>query len=91
MRTREATIKDINEIHRIASKVSEFSVSADTVNFWPKKILQNCVKSKSGLLLVAEENGKIIGFIIVNYNPTFSKAIIENIFVSPQYRGKRNS
>lgn len=85
--TNQALLSDIDEISRLGNQVDEFQVSDEVVNFWPKNILQNIVKSKTDFLLVAKFDGRIIGFIIVNFNPNFSKAIIENLYVSPQYRG----
>ncbi|MFA5871261.1 MAG: GNAT family N-acetyltransferase [Parcubacteria group bacterium] len=88
MRIRKAKVDDVKKIDELGRDVSEFSVSKDTVNFWPKKILRNCIQSKSGFLFVAEENEEIVGFIIINHNPTFKKAIIENIFITPSHRNR---
>ena len=85
---REATINDIDKIHRLGEHVDEFNTTDEVVTFWPKHILSNCIKSKSDWLLVAEENSEIIGFIICNNSPIFKKAVIENVFVSPQHRKK---
>ncbi|MFH1456902.1 MAG: GNAT family N-acetyltransferase [Patescibacteria group bacterium] len=86
MNIRKAIITDIDKIHDLGSYVSEFSVSDEVVTFWPKNILQNCIESKTDFLLIAEEKEEIIGFIIVNNSPVFKKAIIENIYISPQHR-----
>ena len=85
---REAKINDIDKIHKLGERVDEFDTTDEVVTFWPKHILSNCIKSESDWLLVAEENSEIIGFIICNNSPVFKKAVIENIFVSPQYRKK---
>ena len=86
MKIREAKIKDIDEILSIGNKIGEFRISEGLINFWPRHILQNCIKSKTDLLIVAEKEYKIIGFIVVNYNNTFKKAIIENIYIVPKFR-----
>jgi len=88
MQVRRATLKDIDEILKIGNYVTEFQVSDEVVTFWPKAVLIDCLKKRINPILVAEENKKIIGFIIVNYNPCFKKAIIENTFVRPEYRGR---
>jgi len=85
---REARIEDINEIHNLGNDVEEFDTIEDVVTFWPKKILKNCIESNTDFILVAEDKN-ILGFTIVNYNPVFKKAIVENIFVSPKFRGQK--
>ena len=88
MKIRIATLEDTEPIHKLGNLVSEFQVSDEAPTFWPKKILINCIKGNNSPVLVAEENKQIIGFIIANYNPSFKKATIENIFVNPKNRGK---
>jgi len=88
MKIRLATTKDLIQILKIGESAKEFKVSKEVINFWPKKILENCIKSKTNFLIVAEESKKIVGFIIINYNLTFKKAIIENIFVKDEFRKK---
>jgi len=85
---RTATSKDIDEIVRLGNSVGEFQVSDEAVTFWPKQVLIDCMKNKEAPILVAEENKHIAGFIIANYNPCLKKAIVENIFVKPEYRRK---
>ena len=88
MKIRTATLQDVNEIVNIGNSVNEFQVSEEVVTFWPKSVLIDCIKGKNSPILVAEDNKQIIGFIIANYNPCFKKAVIENIFVKPAYRGQ---
>jgi ribosomal protein S18 acetylase RimI-like enzyme len=85
---RNATVDDVEPLHRLGEEVSEFSVNDRTVTFWPKEILFNALRSKDVVILVAEEEGKVVGFIIANYNEGLRKAIIENVFVAP---GNRNA
>lgn len=86
MKIRKAKLTDINKVISIGKNVNEFKVAKDTINFWPKNVLIKLVKSQKDLMLVAEEAGKIIGFVIVNYNNNLSKAIIENIYVLSEFR-----
>ncbi len=85
---REGTINEIDKIYKLGEAVDEFDTTDEIVIFWPKHILRNCIESQSDWLLVAEENQQLIGFIICNNSPVFKKAVIENVFVSPQYRKK---
>ncbi len=83
---RKALQSDVDEIWSLGSNVDEFQVSKEVVTFWPRPVLEACVNN--GSIFVFEENKKIIGFIISNYNPLFKKAIIENIFVHQEHRNK---
>jgi ribosomal protein S18 acetylase RimI-like enzyme len=88
MKIRKAKISDAIKIYQLGKKISEFSVSKETVNFWPLHILKNCIKSKSDWIIVAENINEIIGFVVINNSIVFRKAIIENIFVSVNHRNK---
>lgn len=87
MNIRQATAADIEAIYELGANVDEFKVNDDTVNFWPKDLLTQAVQSDDALILVAEEGG-ICGFLIVNYNKSLKKALIENIYVQPDKRGQ---
>jgi len=86
MKIRKAVLSDVKAIFNLGKSVDEFQVSDEVVTFWPEDILKNCINSETSLLLVAEFNDQISGFIIINYNPSFKKAIIENIYVCPKFR-----
>ena len=88
MEIKPATLEDVDQIINLGKSVSEFQVSDRVVTFWPKKVLIDCIKSKQNPIFVAVEDSQIIGFIIANYNPSFKKTIIENIFVDPDFRGR---
>lgn len=88
MEIRIATAKDIDAITRLGNSVCEFQVSDEVVTFWPRDVLIDCIENDSSPILVATENERVIGFIVANYNLSFKKAIIENIFVDPSFRDK---
>jgi len=89
MKIRKAKLSDVNVICRLGNAVEEFEVAEKTVNFWPRKILVSCLKSKNAFVLVSKnEKNRVNGFIIASYNSCFRKAIIENIFVSRESRNK---
>jgi L-amino acid N-acyltransferase YncA len=79
MSVRHATSADIEAIHQLGTAVDEFVVNEQTVDLWPKEILATAVQNSEVPILVAEEDGAIVGFVIANYNPGLRKAIIENI------------
>ncbi|MFP4424589.1 MAG: GNAT family N-acetyltransferase [Candidatus Woesearchaeota archaeon] len=88
MEIKTATLADLDTIIELGKSVNEFQVSDDVVTFWPKDVLIDCIKSNNPIL-VAKESNQIIGYIIANYNSYFKKGIIENIFVDPDFRGKK--
>lgn len=87
MAVRQAQVADVEAIHRLGENVSEFSVNDETITFWPKELLMDAVGSDDVLLLVAEDT-EIVGFLIVNYNRSLKKALVENIYVRPDARGQ---
>lgn len=88
MNIRKAQPTDVEAILALGENVSEFSVNAETVTFWPKDLLARAVQSDDVLLLVAEDEDVIVGFLIINYNHGLKKALIENIYVQPDMRGQ---
>ncbi|MFO7806847.1 MAG: GNAT family N-acetyltransferase [Candidatus Moraniibacteriota bacterium] len=88
MDIKDATLKDIDAIIKLGNSVNEFQVSDEVVTFWSKDVLIDCINSKNNPILVAKENKQVIGFVIANYNPSFKKAIIENIFIDSNFRGR---
>lgn len=87
MTIRPATATDVSSIHNLGKSVAEFNVNDVTVTFWPKKLLENAILSDDVIVLIAEEE-TVVGFIIANYSHGLKKAIIENVFVAPEMRGK---
>ena len=58
MNIEEATLKDVDEIIELSKGVSEFTVSNEVVQFWPKEVLIDCIKFNNPIF-VAKENGKV--------------------------------
>jgi ribosomal protein S18 acetylase RimI-like enzyme len=85
---RKAALADAVELHKLGANVPEFLVNEDTVNFWPRDILDDALESDDVLVLVAEEQGQMLGFIIASYVSGLKKATIENVFVTPAYRSQ---
>jgi len=86
MNIRKASSQDIDAIYALGKTVDEFSVNKETVSFWPKELLNSAIQSDDVLILVAEDEESVIGFLIVNYNRGLKKALIENIYVQPDKR-----
>ncbi len=80
--------EDIPIIHKLGEHVDEFHTSDQAPNFWPEAILRNCVDKDDVYFFVAIAHNELVGFIIANLNKSLSKALIENIFVRPDFRGQ---
>lgn len=85
---REATHGDVPVVYKLGESVDEFHTSDQAPNFWPEPLLQNCVGQEDVYFFVAVSGGDIVGFIIANPNKSLSNALIENIFVRPDFRGQ---
>jgi ribosomal protein S18 acetylase RimI-like enzyme len=83
---REASLDDVENLHKIGEGVHEFSVNDGTIAFWPKDTLAEAISSDDVIILVAEEQSSIVGFVIATYVSGLRKSTIENIFVTPERR-----
>lgn len=85
---RNVTSEDIPAIYAMGKDVDEFHTSDQAPNFWPEAVLHECVDKDDVYFFVATSDDEIAGFIIANLNKSLSKALIENIFVKPNFRGQ---
>ena len=81
MNIRDATQHDVSFICALGNNVEEFLTSEVTDMFWPESILRECIHQDTTILLVAEDGGTIVGFLIANLNKPLSKALVENLYV----------
>lgn len=85
---RNAKSEDVSAVYALGERVDEFHTSDQAPMFWPKAVLRTCIDKDDVYFLVAISGEEIVGFIIVNLNKNLSKALIENIFVKPNFRGR---
>lgn len=85
---RDVAVDDIPIIYAMGENVDEFRTSDQAPTFWPETVLRKCVNKSDIYFLTAVFNKEIVGFVIVNLNKSLSKALIENIFVKPDFRGR---
>lgn len=88
IKIRRATLEDIPTVYAMGENVDEFHTSDQAPNFWPEAILRECVNKDDAYFFVAATKGELVGFVIANLNRNLSKALIENIFVKPEFRGQ---
>ena len=80
--------KDVEAVYSLGTSEERFRVGGDGAVFWPRGQLSDWVKSKTDVLLVAEDNDKIVGYALSQYHAPTKKAVFENLHVSPEYRGE---
>lgn len=85
---RDMRLRDIDQIYEIGKGAPEFTVS-DSSSFWEKEDLKRWVKDKEeDILLVAEIENEIVGFVLAKYHKATRLSTITNIFVKETHRGK---
>lgn len=84
---RKMTFADVISVHALASKEERFQVSGQA-SFWSYEQLNSWTESEVDVCLVAEEDGKVIGFVLSQYHKPTGKATIENLFVQEGCRDK---
>lgn len=87
MEIRKMEEKDVEQVYDIGIKVKEFVVSENR-RFWSKQTIYDWTNRKNDILLIAEDDEKIIGFMMSRFHEPTKEAIIDNIFVSEDWRGR---
>ncbi len=88
-KVRLACLEDVDAIWNMGKNVNEFETASEVVYFWPREILKECIDKKDVIMLVAEAENEIVGFIIVNVNLSLKKSEIENIYVLDSFRNQK--
>lgn len=87
MKIRKMQAKDIKRVYKVGIQVEGFAVSNES-RFYSRKHFENWVKNGDDVLLVAEENGRIIGFFMSQFHKHTGGVIISNTYVDEQYQRK---
>lgn len=87
LKIRRMKSADVNQVYALGKKTPWLSVSSESL-FWSKKELREWVKSPDDTLLVAEDNGHIVGFTLSQLHKPTGKATLEDIVVKKGYRKK---
>jgi ribosomal protein S18 acetylase RimI-like enzyme len=86
MKIRDMALRDIEDILSIGKKVGEFSVDDAIEGFWTEEQLTRWVESEKDVLLVAEENKEIIGFVTFAHHVPTGKVTFENAWIDEKHR-----
>ena len=83
MKIRKAKLTDIKECSTVQKSDKEG-------NYWKEKDLQNCINDKHIIFLVAEDERKLIGYVIGFIVPSKKdEAMVHETRVLKKYRGKK--
>ena len=89
MEIRNAKLKDANQILDLLIKTPELQGCGEMDAVYSKEFVIDCIKDKKmNLVLVAEENDKIIGLLIAEIWDKKKYSFFVNFVVLPQYRSK---
>lgn len=86
MQIRKLKLQDVDAVLKLGQKEEAFAASSDMEGFWPRSHLESMVDADQDVLLVAEEDGSVIGFVLCFLHKPSGKATIENIFVCEDSR-----
>ncbi|MGI0133676.1 MAG: GNAT family N-acetyltransferase [Candidatus Micrarchaeaceae archaeon] len=86
MRIRTAKPSDFTELYALGKRFKELRVSNGEL-FMTREEFKASIRNKKGIFLVAEDNGKIIGF---SYSAIEGKTYASMVYnlVTPKYRGQ---
>jgi len=88
VKIRKATIKDVGTLLKIGNSTEEFEVDKEGNTFWDKEPLLQWIKSNKDVILIAEMNNDIIGFVMFAHHVPTGKVTWENAWINPKYRGQ---
>jgi ribosomal protein S18 acetylase RimI-like enzyme len=78
------TQDDVPEVQAMGAEASELKASK-TDSFWSKEVLENWVKS-GDVMLVAEAEGKVVGFQITQLHTPTKTGYLSDIAIHPDWR-----
>lgn len=81
--------RDVESVHESGVDVEAFQTTGTEASespFWPKDRLRRWVQTGEDVLLVAEADDEIVGFLLSHLHDTTGAAYIENLYVAEAYR-----
>lgn len=89
IRIRAMNVEDVPAIHEMAAHEEGFRVAESEQScFWSQEQLARWVEAGQDVLLVAEVNEEIAGFVLTTLHRPTGKATWENELVIPKFRGQ---
>lgn len=81
---RKMNIDDVEEVYNLGISQKEFAT--ESCVFWTKEQLNRWCQSPSDILIVAEQDKKIVGFSLFATHAPTGKVTWENLYVIPMVR-----
>lgn len=89
MKIRRAKTNDLKWIHKMLNENYEFRNEDKGEEEYPMLWVKGVIESKKGnIVLIMEENEEAIGFLIIHIILGANDAIINNLYIKPEYRRK---
>lgn len=87
MKIRSMQLSDIEVVLAVGPSVVGFDMSTGK-RFWSREVLEAWCASESDLMLIAEEDGAMVGFVFFACHIPTGKATLENLWVAPPWRNQ---
>ena len=88
IKIRKMKVNDLDIIIPIGKSTKEFQVDENKGIVWERRQLENWIKSKSDVMLVAEKDNNIVGFVMFAHHVPTGKVTWENAWVHHNYQGQ---
>lgn len=82
------TIDDIPAVRKIGDSTPELSVTEDNSAFWGAARLTGWIEAHQDVMLVAEEDGEVVGFLITQIHMPSKMGYLSDLAVKESARGK---
>jgi len=89
MKIRKGKLKDLEELYKILNETPELYGGNYEGEVYRKKEVKSILTNrKTDLVLIAEEDKKIVGFLIAEMSKKKESSYLADIYVKPYYRKK---
>ena len=85
---RKMTVDDVEIVKAMGDSAPELSVTEGNSSFWSIKRLTQWVRYDSDVLLVAEHDKEVVGFLLTQIHSPSSTAYLSDIAVAEDARGE---
>lgn len=88
IKIRKGKLKDLKKIIKLLNKTPELSSGVGNKTY-SNEWVSSCLKDKSrDLVLVAEDNGKLVGFLMAEIWKSKRYSFLSDVFIARRYRNK---
>lgn len=87
MKIRNMTVDDIPAVREIGDNAPELSVTEDNTAFWDADRLTGWIEANQDVMLVAEDDGEVVGFQITQIHQPSKMGYLSDLAVKEKARG----